>query len=240
MTNANGPTAFMELPQFDPNRSWQLEWEMVLQSCDNGAGLTFGLWDPAMSIVTPGSAAMEMGNMDCEHGLILYGGGVGCNQCQPEWRTGVWYRCRMSCDAPHHRLALHVLERDTGVLAGFLDMQVESFPQNMTRLGISRMHLRGTAAGGLGAATVSYALDNVRIYQEPPPEPAEVSLAMMPSLVVQGVPGRTYRVEFATDLQGVTQWQVLTNITLPATPFVLLDPSGVGQSRRYYRVVPAP
>jgi hypothetical protein len=239
LTNAQGAALYLDLPQFNPNRSWQLEWEQVIQSCDYGAGLTFGLWDPAMNIVMPGTAAVEMGNMDCGRGVVLYGGGAGRNQCQPEWRTGVWYRCRLFYDARHHRLALHVLERQTGALVGWLDMQVELFPRNMTRLGISRMHLRGTDAGGLGAATVAFALDNVRLYQEPEPPPGEVSITMIPSVVIQGVPGRSYRVEYATSLQGNNPWQVLTNVTLPSTPYAILDPAGAGQPKRFYRVMPA-
>ncbi|WCJ58297.1 hypothetical protein NXS98_11235 [Fontisphaera persica] len=238
LTNLHGATAYVDLPQFNPNRSWHLEWEQIIQSCDYGAGLTFGLWDEAMSIITPGSAAMEMGNMDCGLGFILYGGGVGRNQCTPPWQVGVWYRCRLFYDAPHRRLALHVLERDTGTLAGFLDMQVESFPPGLRRLGISRTHLQGTDAGGLGAATVTCTLDNVRLYQEPPPPPAAVSVSMMPSLAINGRVGQTYRVDYVTNLQANHQWQTLTNITLTTTPFLLLDPSGLGQSKRFYRVVP--
>ncbi|MCX8157507.1 MAG: hypothetical protein N3J91_13860 [Verrucomicrobiae bacterium] len=238
LTNQQGTTAFVPLPEFNPNRSWHLEWELMVESCEYGAGLTFGFWDEAMNIVMPGSAAMEMGHMDCGRGFLLYGGGVGRNQCAPSWQEGLWYRCRLFYDAPHDRLALHVLERDTGTLVGFLDMQVEAFPPGMKRLGISRAHLAGTDGWGLGAARVTYRLDNLRLFQEPPPSPVGVSVAMVPSLAIQGVVGRRYQVEFTTDLQSNARWQVLTNLTLSTTPQVLMDASGVGQPRRFYRVLP--
>jgi hypothetical protein len=61
---------------------------------------------------------------------------------------------------------------------------------------------------------------------------------MMPSLVINGQVGQTYRVDYVTHLQANQQWQTLTNITLTTTPFLLLDPSGLGQPKRFYRVVP--
>ena len=37
-----------------------------------------------------------------------------------------------------------------------------------------------------------------------------------------------------------TNWQVLTNITLPSSPYLVIDPNSPGRTQRYYRAVPLP
>ena len=39
---------------------------------------------------------------------------------------------------------------------------------------------------------------------------------------------------------GNTNWQVLTNIALPYSPFLVIDPNSAGLTKRYYRAVPVP
>ncbi len=56
-----------------------------------------------------------------------------------------------------------------------------------------------------------------------------------------GPVGQQFRVDYADVLvAGTTNWQVLTNITLPSSPFVVVDYSSSGQTKRYYRAVPLP
>lgn len=42
-------------------------------------------------------------------------------------------------------------------------------------------------------------------------------------------------------LGGVTNaWQVLTNLTLPYSPYLVIDPGSPGHNERFYRAVPVP
>jgi hypothetical protein len=53
--------------------------------------------------------------------------------------------------------------------------------------------------------------------------------------------GSSYRVDYADVIGGVTNaWQVLTNITLPHSPYLVIDPGSPGQNQRFYRAVPLP
>jgi hypothetical protein len=36
---------------------------------------------------------------------------------------------------------------------------------------------------------------------------------------------------------GITNWLVLTNITLPYSPYLVIDPNSPGQTMRFYRAV---
>ena len=66
-------------------------------------------------------------------------------------------------------------------------------------------------------------------------------LKLVAATVLAGSVGQQFRVDYAEVLvPGPTNWQVLTNITLPSSPFVVLDFSSPGQAKRFYRAVPVP
>jgi hypothetical protein len=45
-------------------------------------------------------------------------------------------------------------------------------------------------------------------------------------------------VDYAGGLNnGPTNWLVLTNITLPYSPYLVIDPNSPGQTMRFYRAV---
>jgi hypothetical protein len=53
--------------------------------------------------------------------------------------------------------------------------------------------------------------------------------------------GASYRVEYADVIGGVTNaWRTLTNLTLPSSPYLVIDPESPGQNQRFYRAVPSP
>ena len=55
-----------------------------------------------------------------------------------------------------------------------------------------------------------------------------------------GTVGQQFRVEYADVVApGTTNWQVLTNLTLPSSPYLVIDPGSPGKPRRFYRAVPA-
>jgi hypothetical protein len=59
--------------------------------------------------------------------------------------------------------------------------------------------------------------------------------------VVAGAIGQQFRVDYTDVLTvGTTNWQVLTNLALPYSPFLVIDPNSAGLTKRYYRAVPLP
>lgn len=66
-------------------------------------------------------------------------------------------------------------------------------------------------------------------------------LKFISSTVLAGPVGQQFRVDYAdVVIVGTTNWLVLTNITLPYSPFLVIDPASSGKSQRYYRAVPVP
>lgn len=59
-------------------------------------------------------------------------------------------------------------------------------------------------------------------------------------LTLAGPVGKTYQVERATVLSGQTNWIVLTNLTLEASPYRFVDWSSAGSPNRFYRATPLP
>lgn len=56
-----------------------------------------------------------------------------------------------------------------------------------------------------------------------------------------GTVGAQYRVDYADVVApGTTNWLVLTNLTLPSSPYLVIDPASPGKMNRFYRVVPVP
>jgi hypothetical protein len=56
---------------------------------------------------------------------------------------------------------------------------------------------------------------------------------------VLGVPGRTYRIE-ATPAAGMPNWQVLTNLVLPSSPYIWIDYDSPQAGQRLYRAAELP
>jgi hypothetical protein len=66
-------------------------------------------------------------------------------------------------------------------------------------------------------------------------------LKFIAATVLAGSIGQQYRVDYADVVTvGTTNWLVLTNITLPSSPYLVIDPSSAGRTQRYYRAVPVP
>jgi hypothetical protein len=52
--------------------------------------------------------------------------------------------------------------------------------------------------------------------------------------------GQQFRVDYTDVLGGVSNWLTLTNVTLPASPYLVIDPTSPGRTNRFYRAVPLP
>jgi len=66
-------------------------------------------------------------------------------------------------------------------------------------------------------------------------------LKLIAATVLAGSIGQQYRVDFADVVTiGTTNWLTLTNVILPYSPFLVIDPNSPGKTQRYYRAVPLP
>lgn len=80
-------------------------------------------------------------------------------------------------------------------------------------------------------------LDDVRVV---PIEESVLSIGLYAGLRTEGTPGKTYRIEYASAVRP-EDWNVLTNIVLPETPYFLVDPTPVSHTtERFYRAVELP
>lgn len=66
----------------------------------------------------------------------------------------------------------------------------------------------------------------------------EITNAPVPTLQISGLVGRSNRIEFrdSLPLTGSTNWQSLTNLPLPTSPWTLVDPTATNSAQRFYRV----
>ncbi|HEY5912286.1 MAG TPA: kelch repeat-containing protein [Verrucomicrobiae bacterium] len=60
------------------------------------------------------------------------------------------------------------------------------------------------------------------------------------SIVINGIVGQTYRIDYATTLGGAASWAALTNFMLPSSPFRVVDWGSAGLPSRFYRTVLVP
>ncbi|HTI68451.1 MAG TPA: ice-binding family protein [Candidatus Limnocylindria bacterium] len=64
-------------------------------------------------------------------------------------------------------------------------------------------------------------------------------LKLYAGITLTGTVGQKFRVDYAeVVIAGPTNWLVLTNITLPVSPYLVIDPQSPAQAKRFYRAVP--
>ena len=60
---------------------------------------------------------------------------------------------------------------------------------------------------------------------------------MFAGMVVRGVPGLTYQIQFVTNLANTNNWTTLTNLPLTTSPWLFIDYTSPAATRRFYRAV---
>ena len=64
-----------------------------------------------------------------------------------------------------------------------------------------------------------------------------MTLALYPGIQISGLVGATYQVQYSTNVSG-GNWQTLTNLVLPQTPYIYFDPTAASrQVSRFYRII---
>lgn len=162
--NTEGTYAYIDLPMFNPNQPWCLEWDHRVNRADWSAGLDFGLMDASISY--PFSAGIHMGVADGGNCIGFWGlDGVFA----PIWQVGVWYHSVIRYDPATHQLSAVVSNKETAAQLWSFTRVVNTFQSDTTRLGVSRLHMKNTGPGANPSATVDYNLDNIRLYGEAAP-----------------------------------------------------------------------
>jgi hypothetical protein len=106
--------------------------------------------------------------------------------------------------------------------------------KDILRIDIQTSSTTGSAPNGINVGYDNFSSD----YTPPPQSPAILSLRMYPGLTIRGDVGRPYRIEYTENL-GSTNWVALTNIFLPASPWLFTDTT-TSAPNRFYRAVGIP
>jgi hypothetical protein len=93
------------------------------------------------------------------------------------------------------------------------------------------------AANDFASATSGPA--RLTVTEAPSSNPPILDLARYTGVTVYGTPGKSYRIDYATDLS-TPVWVGLTNITVSSSPFFFLDLESAWPARRFYRAVELP
>jgi hypothetical protein len=156
-----GQYAYVEVPW--DGKGFKLEFDFRIDSCDWSAGLSVGLFDPALHFGKK-SVAIDASIGDCGHALNLTADSDGTGSipadvdCPGGWESGVWYATSIEYDRDTLKVSAVVTERDTGQVKHALTaLLIEPLPDTMTRVGVSRVHMEGMPNG----ATVDASIDNV-------------------------------------------------------------------------------
>jgi hypothetical protein len=66
-----------------------------------------------------------------------------------------------------------------------------------------------------------------------------LNLNLFAGLTIVGKIGGTYQIDYRTDLNS-SNWTVLTNLVLPSSPYLFIDPQPANGSQRFYRALLLP
>jgi hypothetical protein len=124
-----------------------------------------------------------------------------------------------------------------GQFIAFLGNQTCTSPDGLTWT--YRTNAFGSTAYAYGQGTfLTSGLRQSDVFAIPTsPPPSNLALAMFPGVSITGTEGQTYRIETSTNLAPGSVWQPLTNFTLPFSPYLWIDTTAPGQSRKFYRAV---
>ena len=119
-------------------------------------------------------------------------------------------------------------QKDTAPIAGATGSSLVLTNLQMTDAG----NYSVVVSNSIGSATSSNAYLTMN--------PAGVSLALYSGIMIDGVVGLTYGIQYTTDLSNTNNWAGVTNITLTVPTQLWYESQPASQPRRYYRVVPGP
>jgi len=67
-------------------------------------------------------------------------------------------------------------------------------------------------------------------------DPPLLSIQAYAGITIEGEAGKNYRIEYSPSVPPFN-WNTLTNIVLPSSPYLFFDPTGPASGTRYYRAV---
>jgi hypothetical protein len=88
-------------------------------------------------------------------------------------------------------------------------------------------------------ASASSGPARLTVTEAPTNTPAILDLARYTGIAIYGTPGKSYRIDYATD-PSTPSWVSLTNITISTNPAFFLDMESAWPAKRFYRAVELP
>ena len=61
------------------------------------------------------------------------------------------------------------------------------------------------------------------------------AIHMYAGITLYGPVGAAFNIQYSTNLADTNAWTSLTNVVLPASPFLFIDPDSAASSHRFYR-----
>ena len=84
-------------------------------------------------------------------------------------------------------------------------------------------------------------LDDVQLLaQASGPSQLTLTLASYAGILINGEVGTSYRIEFRGALSATSDWQKLTDLVLPVSPYLFFDTNSISAAMRFYRVATNP
>jgi hypothetical protein len=175
--NQNNSKAYnnVSVVGFNPNQSWDLKFDEIINSCDWSAGADFGLFDSNFDYST--ATFLSPNYSDAGHNENLTANGTQAFNNNANWSLGTWYHNEMQYDATTDLLTMSITDRDTGSLFCYLQVTPPILPNDLTMFGAYRPGMVGNP-GVSPTASVDYNIDNVALSQASPEPPTLVLLGI--------------------------------------------------------------
>jgi hypothetical protein len=161
---ANTATSYAYTPvNWDGKASFELSYDLKLNSCDWSAGVTLGLFGTnLLSSWNQPALLVDVGIGDLGRSIAIFGNNgtqTAVTNSWDLWTTGLWYRFALKYDAVTGLLRLTVLNRDTGLPVVQQSVTINApFASGLLYLGVSRRFMEG-----YNNYAVDYNLDNIQL-----------------------------------------------------------------------------
>lgn len=105
----------------------------------------------------------------------------------------------------------------------------------------AELHLDELTLGDAGTYRVVVTSDGISATSDPANLTFFGDLKFYAGTTLAGPVGQKFRVEYADDINGqLGDWKILAEVTLPASPYLVVDPTSPGKAKRFYRATVLP
>ena len=147
------------------------------------------------------------------------------------WNTAEWY---MANNKSANSMTLQFRLNGTNVGSAIsVSYYMHDFTDLPDYLG-TKFYIGAQADGSYNSFKGS--IRNVSLTATTPGAVPTLAANMFAGVTIQGTPGAMYQIQYVNDLAS-SDWQTITNIVIPSSPFNWIDLQSVNNSKRFYRAV---